>query len=125
MAFYGCKITPTDVQQVNQDFRESLRFQPPEKRPTLRFFAPGTGPLASRDVRIKRRYIFAAPRPVEGRQRSPFEPQPKGRCDEQREHKAPEASETVGARSTQGHAGIPARLGGLAGRARPRSLRAH
>lgn len=119
VAFYGCKITPDDVQQVvinnaglagivehfglcafeddradkrlqiwlllkagatapddegavcadvlaglakvNQDFRESLRFQPPEKRPTLRFFAPGTGPLASQDVRIKRRYIFDAP----------------------------------------------------------------
>ena len=119
VAFYGCKITPDDLQQavlnlpalariveawglclweddaadkrlelwlllkpgaaapvdvdaarsdllaalaaVNQDFRESLRFQPPARQPTARFFAAGTGPLANQDVRIKRRYIFDQP----------------------------------------------------------------
>ena len=119
VAFYGCKITPDDLQQavlnspelariveawglclweddaadkrlelwlllkagaaapvdvaavradllaalaaVNQDFRESLRFQPAERQPVARFFAAGTGPLANQDVRIKRRYIFDQP----------------------------------------------------------------
>ncbi|MDP2344112.1 MAG: CoF synthetase [Deltaproteobacteria bacterium] len=121
VAFYGCKITPDDLQQsvlnvpdlaavvdawglclweddnadkrlelwlllkagarapvdvdaaradllaslaaVNQDFRESLRFQPLDRRPTVRFFDAGTGPLANQDVRIKRRYIFDQPAP--------------------------------------------------------------
>jgi phenylacetate-CoA ligase len=114
VAFYGCKITPEDVQNavlrmsdlsgrvadfalhpfedadankrleiwiegiagaempdparlvdrllaelaaVNQDFRESIRMIPEDRRPTLRLFRHGESPLAGQDPRIKKRYI--------------------------------------------------------------------
>ena len=114
VGFYGCKITPDDIQQVvlrvpqladvaanfalhpfedacankrlelwvevkpdapqhdsrsldaavwrelasvNQDFRESIKMVPADRRPTLRLFAAGRSPLTGQDVRLKRRYI--------------------------------------------------------------------
>jgi phenylacetate-CoA ligase len=42
---------------VNQDFREARRFIPPGREPTVDFHAPGTGPFAGHDLRLKRTYI--------------------------------------------------------------------
>jgi phenylacetate-CoA ligase len=42
--------------RVNQDWREASRFMPAEQ-PTLSFHAPGTGPFAGYDLRLKRRYV--------------------------------------------------------------------
>jgi len=47
-----------EVAAVNQDFRESLRMIPAERRPTLRLFKPGTSPMSTADVRIKRKYVL-------------------------------------------------------------------
>jgi phenylacetate-CoA ligase len=115
VGFYGCKITPDDIQQVvlrvpeladaaanfalhpyedarankrlelwvevkpeapqrdpraldaavwrelasvNQDFRESIKMVPADRRPTLRLFAAGRSPLSGQDNRLKRRYII-------------------------------------------------------------------
>jgi phenylacetate-CoA ligase len=116
VGFYGCKITPDDIQQVvlrvpalaaltahfalhpyedaeankrlelwielkadaavcddlcaldeavwrelsgvNQDFRESIKMVPRNRRPTLELFPSGQSPLTGQDVRLKRRYIL-------------------------------------------------------------------
>jgi phenylacetate-coenzyme A ligase PaaK-like adenylate-forming protein len=42
--------------RVNQDWREAARFMPSEQ-PTLSFHAPGTGPFAGYDPRLKRKYV--------------------------------------------------------------------
>jgi phenylacetate-CoA ligase len=115
VAFYGCKITPEDVQHVvlrvaalgqtianfalhpwedegankrlelwlelapgaptpdnaaaiddavwrelaavNQDFRESIKMVPPNRRPTVKLFTFGESPISGQDVRIKKQYI--------------------------------------------------------------------
>jgi phenylacetate-CoA ligase len=46
-----------EVAAVNQDFRESIRMVPPDRRPMLRLFKPGTSPMSCADVRLKRSYI--------------------------------------------------------------------
>jgi phenylacetate-CoA ligase len=43
--------------RVNQDFRESVRMIPADRRPTLKLFPFGGSPLSGQDIRIKRRYI--------------------------------------------------------------------
>ena len=43
--------------EVNQDYREVARFIPQGKEPTLEFHAPGEGPFAGYDVRLKRKYV--------------------------------------------------------------------
>ena len=44
--------------EVNQDFREAARFMPAAARPALELHAPGAGPFAGHDVRLKRRYVI-------------------------------------------------------------------
>lgn len=51
------------LREVNQDFRESIRMVPAGLEPTVAFHASGTGPFASHDIRLKRRYIQKAPAP--------------------------------------------------------------
>jgi phenylacetate-CoA ligase len=46
------------LSEVNQDFREAVRFMPPEAVPTLEFHTAGSGPFAGHDVRLKRRYVL-------------------------------------------------------------------
>jgi hypothetical protein len=43
--------------EVNQDYREASRFIPAGGEPTLEFHAPGAGPFAANDIRLKKRYI--------------------------------------------------------------------
>jgi len=42
--------------RLNQDWREATRFMPAEQ-PALTFHAPGTGPFAGYDPRLKRQYV--------------------------------------------------------------------
>jgi phenylacetate-CoA ligase len=44
--------------ELNQDFREALRFMPGSARPRLDLHPSGTGPFAGHDIRLKRRYIM-------------------------------------------------------------------
>ena len=55
-AHWGERLFET-LAQVNQDFRESRRMAPPGKEPRVEFHAPGTGPFAGSDARIKRNYV--------------------------------------------------------------------
>jgi phenylacetate-CoA ligase len=48
----------TALGRVNQDFRESLRIAPRDKKPQVKFYKPGEGVFAGRDVRIKHKYII-------------------------------------------------------------------
>jgi phenylacetate-CoA ligase len=43
--------------EINQDYREASRMVPAGREPALEFHAPGTGPFAGYDVRLKRRYV--------------------------------------------------------------------
>ena len=45
------------LRELNQDFREASRFLPPASVPTVEFHAPGTGPFAGHDIRLKRHYV--------------------------------------------------------------------
>lgn len=45
---------------VNQDFRESIRMVPAERRPWVRLFPFGQSPISGQDIRIKRQYIVQA-----------------------------------------------------------------
>ncbi|UOQ74745.1 hypothetical protein [Hymenobacter cellulosilyticus] len=54
----------TELQRINQDFRESWRMLPEVQRPHLAFYPAQTGPFAAQDMRIKHRYIQAAPNPA-------------------------------------------------------------
>ena len=45
---------------VNQDYREAARFIPAGFEPRLELHAPGTGPFAGYDVRLKRTYVRTA-----------------------------------------------------------------
>ena len=49
-----------ELRRINQDFRESWRMVPEGQKPQVEFHAFKTGPFASEDIRIKRRYIQAA-----------------------------------------------------------------
>ena len=42
---------------VNQDFRESVKMIPAERRPTIKLFPFGASPISGQDIRIKKRYI--------------------------------------------------------------------
>jgi hypothetical protein len=48
--------------EINQDFREAVRFMPPEAVPRLAVHVAGTGLFAGHDVRLKRRYVMSAER---------------------------------------------------------------
>lgn len=48
--------------ELNQDFREALRFMPRSAVPTLELHPARTGPFADYDVRLKRRYVLDAAR---------------------------------------------------------------
>jgi len=50
-----------ELSAVNQDFRESLRMAPLERRPALRFFEANQSPMSGQDPRIKKRYIINDP----------------------------------------------------------------
>jgi len=42
---------------VNQDFRESIKMIPAERKPTLRVYPFNESPISAQDIRIKKRYI--------------------------------------------------------------------
>jgi phenylacetate-CoA ligase len=46
-----------ELAAVNQDFRESVKMIPAERRPTIKFFRFGESPVSGQDIRIKKRYI--------------------------------------------------------------------
>jgi phenylacetate-CoA ligase len=55
-------VTVTDdiwreLAAVNQDFRESVKMIPAERRPTVKFFPFGQSPISAQDIRVKKRYI--------------------------------------------------------------------
>jgi phenylacetate-CoA ligase len=45
------------LKDANQDYREAARFIPAGGEPALEFHAPGSGPFAANDIRLKKRYI--------------------------------------------------------------------
>lgn len=46
-----------ELAAVNQDFRESVKMIPAERKPTIKFFRFGESPISGQDIRIKKRYI--------------------------------------------------------------------
>jgi phenylacetate-CoA ligase len=46
-----------ELTAVNQDFRESVKMIPVERRPTVALFPFGQSPISNQDIRIKKRYI--------------------------------------------------------------------
>jgi len=48
----------TELAVVNQDFRESIRMVPAERRPAVKVFRHGQSPIPSQDIRLKRQYIL-------------------------------------------------------------------
>jgi len=46
-----------ELAAVNQDFRESVKMIPAERRPTIKLFLFGQSPISGQDIRIKKRYI--------------------------------------------------------------------
>jgi len=46
-----------ELAAVNQDFRESVKMIPAERRPSVKFFRFGESPISGQDIRIKKRYI--------------------------------------------------------------------
>ncbi len=46
-----------ELAAVNQDFRESIKMIPAERKPTLKLFPFGESPISGQDIRIKKRYI--------------------------------------------------------------------
>lgn len=54
--YWGPPLFDT-LSAVNQDFRESRRMASSANTPFLEFHAPGTGPFAGSDIRIKRNYV--------------------------------------------------------------------
>ena len=47
------------LSEVNQDYREAAHFIPQGNEPTLVFHAPGEGPFADHDIRLKRKYVLS------------------------------------------------------------------
>ena len=43
---------------VNQDFRESIKMVPHDRRPEVKVFRQGDSPIPSQDIRLKRQYIL-------------------------------------------------------------------
>ena len=48
----------TQLAAVNQDFRESIKMIPTERRPMVKFFPFGQSPVSAQDIRVKKRYII-------------------------------------------------------------------
>jgi phenylacetate-CoA ligase len=48
----------TELAAVNQDFRESIKMVPADRRPAVKVFRQGQSPIPSQDVRLKRQYIL-------------------------------------------------------------------
>jgi phenylacetate-CoA ligase len=48
----------TELAAVNQDFRESIKMVPAERRPVVKVFHQGQSPIPSQDIRLKRQYIL-------------------------------------------------------------------
>ena len=46
-----------ELAAVNQDFRESVKMIPAERKPTIKFFPFGESPVSGQDIRVKKRYI--------------------------------------------------------------------
>jgi phenylacetate-CoA ligase len=46
-----------ELAAVNQDFRESVKMIPAERKPTVKFFPFGESPVSGQDIRVKKRYI--------------------------------------------------------------------
>jgi phenylacetate-CoA ligase len=46
-----------ELAAVNQDFRESIKMIPAERRPTIKLYSFGQSPISAQDIRIKKRYI--------------------------------------------------------------------
>jgi hypothetical protein len=47
-----------ELAAVNQDFRESVKMIPAERKPTIKFFRFGESPISGQDIRVKKRYIM-------------------------------------------------------------------
>jgi len=47
-----------ELSAVNQDFRESIKMVPAERRPAVKVFRRGESPIPAQDVRLKRQYIL-------------------------------------------------------------------
>ncbi|HEV8445932.1 MAG TPA: hypothetical protein VGQ44_03905 [Gemmatimonadaceae bacterium] len=47
-----------ELSAVNQDFRESIKMVPTERRPGVKVFRHGQSPIPSQDIRLKRQYIL-------------------------------------------------------------------
>jgi phenylacetate-CoA ligase len=48
----------TELATVNQDFRESIKMVPADRRPAVKLFRQGQSPIPSQDIRLKRQYIL-------------------------------------------------------------------
>jgi len=46
-----------ELAAVNQDFRESIKMIPSERKPTLKVYRFNESPISAQDIRIKKRYI--------------------------------------------------------------------
>ena len=46
-----------ELAAVNQDFRESIKMIPAERKPTLELYPFNASPISAQDIRIKKRYI--------------------------------------------------------------------
>ena len=46
-----------ELASVNQDFRESVKMIPAERKPTLKVYPYNESPISAQDIRIKKRYI--------------------------------------------------------------------
>jgi phenylacetate-CoA ligase len=46
-----------ELAAVNQDFRESIKMIPAERKPTLKLYPFNESPISAQDIRIKKRYI--------------------------------------------------------------------
>ena len=47
-----------ELASVNQDFRESIKMVPADRRPAVKVFAQGQSPFPAQDIRLKRQYIL-------------------------------------------------------------------
>jgi phenylacetate-CoA ligase len=50
-----------ELENINQDFRESARMVPAGREPSVALYKHGTGPFAESDIRIKLKYITNVP----------------------------------------------------------------
>jgi phenylacetate-CoA ligase len=47
-----------ELAAVNQDFRESIKMVPADRRPAVKTFVQGQSPFPAQDIRLKRQYIL-------------------------------------------------------------------